>query len=113
MLFDTHKNLLTNYAELRESLKIHESPVLDLKILIYCNADEIEKLQRITADSDKQLLEMMQQVKGLSDSNTALRQELDELKVAAQTVVDMVDVAKEDVEAPLALVEEVRRVPQS
>ena len=55
---------------------------------------------------------MMQQVKGLSDSNTALRQELDELKVAAQTVVDMVDVAKEDVEAPLALVEEVRRVPQ-
>jgi len=56
---------------------------------------------------------MMQQVKGLSDSNTALRQELDELKVAAQTVVDMVDVAEEDVEAPLALVEEVRRVPQS
>jgi hypothetical protein len=49
------------------------------------------------ADSDKQLLEMMQQVKGLSDSNTALRQELDELKVAAQAVVDMVDVAEEDV----------------
>jgi len=55
---------------------------------------------------------MMQEVKGLSDSNTALRQELDELKVAAQTIVDMVDVAEEDVEAPLALVEKVRRVPQ-
>jgi len=44
MLFDTHKNLLTKYAELRESLKIHESPVLDLKILMYRNVDEIEKL---------------------------------------------------------------------
>ena len=54
----------------------------------------------------------MRQVKGLSDSNTALRQELDELKVAAQAIVDMVDVAEEDVEAPLALVEKVRRVPQ-
>ena len=55
---------------------------------------------------------MMQEVKGLSDSNTALRQELDELKVAAQAIVDMVDVAEEDVEVPLALVEKVRRVPQ-
>ena len=44
MLFDTHKNLLTKYAELQESLKIHESPVLDLNILMYRYADEIEKL---------------------------------------------------------------------
>ena len=55
---------------------------------------------------------MLQQVKSLSDSNTSLQQELDELKVAAQAVVDMVDVAEEDAEAPLALVEKVRRVPQ-
>ena len=55
---------------------------------------------------------MLQQVKSLSDSNTALQLELDELKVAAQAIVDMVDVAKEDAEAPLALVEKVRRVPQ-
>jgi len=55
---------------------------------------------------------MLQQVKSLSDSNTSLQQGLDELKVAAQAVVDMVDVAEEDAEAPLALVEKVRRVPQ-
>ena len=69
--------------------------VLDLKILMYRRADEIEKLQKIKADSDKQLLQMLLQVKGLSDSNTALRQELDELKVAAKAVVDLVDVAKD------------------
>ena len=86
--------------------------VLDLKILMYRNTDEIEKLQKIKADSDKEMLQMLQQVKSLSDSNTSLQQELDELKVAAQAVVDMVDVAEEDAEAPLALVEKVRRVPQ-
>ena len=86
--------------------------VLYLKILMYRNADEIGKLQKIKADSDKEMLQMLQQVKGLSDSNTALRQELNELKVAAQVVVDMVDIAEEDAEAPLTLVEKVQRVSQ-
>ena len=79
---------------------------------MYRRADEIEKLQKVKANSDKQQLQMLQQVKGLSDSNTALRQELDELKVAAQVVVDIVDIAEEDAEEPLALVEKVRRVSQ-
>ena len=47
--------------------------VLDLMILMYHNADEIGKLQRIKADSDKELLQALQQVKNLSDSNTALQ----------------------------------------
>ena len=85
--------------------------VLDLKILMYCNADEIGKLQKIKADSDKELLEALQQVKNLSDFNTALQQELDELKVAAQAIVDMVDVTEEDAEAPLTLVEQLCKVP--
>ena len=52
--------------------------VLDLKILMYHNADEIGKLQMVKADSDKEMLEALQQVKYLSDSDTALQQELDE-----------------------------------
>ena len=55
---------------------------------------------------------MLQQVKNLSDSNTALQQEPEELKVVAQAVVDMVDIAEDDAEAPLPLVEKLRRVPQ-
>jgi len=69
--------------------------VLNLKLLLYRHADEIEKLWKIKADFDAQLLDMLQQVKGLSESNIALRQELDELKVAAKAVVDLVDVAKD------------------
>ena len=64
--------------------------MLDLKILMYRNADEIGKLQKIKADFDKEMLEALQQVKNLSNSNTALQQELDELRVAAQAMVDMV-----------------------
>ena len=85
--------------------------VLDLKLLMYHRANEIEKLLKIKADSDKQLVKMLQQVKNLLDSNIALQQELDELKVAAQAVVDMVDVLEENAEAPLTQVEQFRKVP--
>ena len=47
--------------------------VLDLNILMYRNADEIAKLQKIKAISDKEMLQALQQVKNLSDSNTALQ----------------------------------------
>ena len=57
--------------------------VLDLKILMYCNADEIGKLHKIKADSDKEMLQALQQLRNLSDSNTTLQQELDEFKVVA------------------------------
>ena len=86
--------------------------MLDLKILMYRNADEIGKLQKIKADSDKEMLEALQLVKNLSDSNTVLQQELDELKVASQLVVDMVDIPENNAEAPLSLAENLRRVPQ-
>ena len=58
------------------------------------------------------MLEALQQVKNLSDSNTALQQELEELKVTAQAVVDMVDIPEDNTEALLSLVEKLRKVPQ-
>ena len=48
------------YTALAKSLKIEESLVLDLKILMYRNADEIEKLKRIKADSDKEMATALQ-----------------------------------------------------
>ena len=62
-------------------------------------------------DSDKEMLQALQQLRNLSDSNTALQQELDEFKVVAQAVVDMVDIPEDNVEAPLSLAEKLRRVP--
>jgi len=86
--------------------------VLDLKILMYRNADEIAKLRKIKADSNKEVLEALKQVKSLSESKVSLQEELKELKVAAQAVVDMVDIPEDNAEVPLSLVEKLRKVPQ-
>ena len=51
-----------------KSLKIEESLVLDLKILIYQNADEIEKLKKIKEDSDREVATALKQLKDLSES---------------------------------------------
>jgi len=42
--------------------------VLDLKILIYRNADEIEKLKKIKENSDQEAMTILQQLKHLSAS---------------------------------------------
>ena len=46
--------------------------MLDLKLLMYRRTDEIEKLQKMKADYDVQLVEMLQQVKDLSESRASL-----------------------------------------
>ena len=63
---------LTKYAALQKSLKIQESTVLDLKILMYRNADEIEKLKKIKEDSDREAASMLQQLKTLSESRDSM-----------------------------------------
>ena len=85
--------------------------MLDLKILMYRNADEFGKLRKIKTDSDKEMLEALKQVKNLSESNTILQHELEELKVAAQTVVDMVEIPEDNAEVPLSLAGNLRKVP--
>ena len=51
---------LIEYTALAKLLNIEESLVLDLKILMYRNIDEIDKLKKIKADSDKEMLEALQ-----------------------------------------------------
>ena len=86
--------------------------ILDLKILMYQNTDEIEKLKKIKADSDKEMMEALQKLKELSESNAALKEELDELKVAAQAVVDTVEISEDNADEPLSLVGKLQKVPQ-
>ena len=85
-------SLLIEYTTLTKSLKIEDSLVLDLKILMYQNTDEIEKLKRIKANSDKEMATALQKLKELSESKDLVQQELEELKVAAQAVADIVEI---------------------
>ena len=104
---------LIEYTACSKSLQIEESLVLDLKILMYRNADEIEKLNRIKADSNQEMATMLQQLKTLSESRDLMQRELQELKDAAQDVVGLLEIPEGNEDEPLTLAGKLRKVPES
>ena len=87
--------------------------VLDLKILIYRNADEIEKLKKIK-DSDREAASTLQQLKSLSESRDSMHRELVELrevKDAALEVAEAMDIPVRDGDEPLTQAGRLRKVP--
>src|SRR6185437_4796997 len=98
------------------SLEIQESLLLDLKILMYRNADEIEKLKKIKEDSDRETATMLQQPKTLSESRDSMQRELVELKEVrddALEVAEAMDIPVRDGDEPLTLAGRLRRVPRA
>ena len=87
--------------------------VLDLKILMYRNADEIEKLKRIKEDSDQEMATMLQQLKTLSESRDLMQRELQELKDAAQDVAGLVKIPEGNEDEPLTFAGRLRKVSES
>ena len=88
--------------------------VLDLKILTYRNADQIEKLKKIKEDSDREAAIVLQQIKTLSESRDSMQQELVELRDvrdAALEVAEAMDIPARDGNEPLTLVERLRKFP--
>ena len=88
--------------------------VLDLKILMYRNTDEIEKLKKIMEDSDREVAMVLQQLKTLSESRDSMQCELVELKEvrdAALEVAEAMDILVRDGDEPLTLAGRLRRVP--
>ena len=81
----------------------------DLTNIMYRHADAVEKLSKIKANVDKQLVQSMKQIRDLAAERDLQAQELSDLKTAAQAVVDMVedgDVGEK------SLVERLREAPQ-
>ena len=74
----------------------------DLTNIIYHHADAMEKLTKIKADADKQIVSDMKQIRELS-------QQLADLEVAAKVVVDMVE---DEGAAEKSLLEHLREAPQ-
>ena len=105
--------LLIEYTTLKKSLKIEKSLVLDLKILMYRNANEIEKFRRIKADSDQEVATCLQQLKTLSESRDLMQRELEELRDAAQDVAGLVEIPEGNEDKPLTLAWRLRKVPES
>ena len=52
---------------------IEESLLLDLKILMYRNTDEIEKLKKIKEDSNREAVTALKRLKDLSESRDLMQ----------------------------------------
>ena len=83
---------------------------------MYQNTDEIEKLKKIKADSDREVAIALKQLKDLSKSRDLMQQELVELrdvKDAAQDVAGLVEIPEGSADEPLMLAVRLRKVPES
>jgi peroxiredoxin family protein len=78
-------------AELNNIIRNKDDEITDLKNLVYCRSDDTEKLIQALQDVDVQLVECMTQIKEMAAAKEQNKKELEELKGAAQVVVDMVD----------------------
>ena len=65
--------------------------MIDLMNIMYRHADAVEKLSKIKADTDKQLVEDLQKIKDLAAERDRQASKLADLKEATEVVVNMVD----------------------
>ena len=87
----------------------NNNEVTDLTNIMYRHADAVEKLTKIKADIDKQMVSDMKQIRDLAADRDQKAQQLADLEAAAQVVVGMV----EDEEAGgKSLLERLRVAPQ-
>ena len=90
--------------------------VLNLKILMYRNADEIEKLKKIKEDSDRDAATVLQQLMTLSESRDSMQRELvalREVRDAAQEIAEVMDISEGNEDEPLSLAGKLRKVPEA
>jgi chromosome segregation ATPase len=85
-------------AGLRKILTYKEELLTDVKNMLYHRTDDIERLQKVIADTEQQFVDCLQQIKTLPEEKEQRQKELEQrqkeledLKGAAQQLVDMVD----------------------
>jgi hypothetical protein len=104
------ENIFT--AELRKILTYKKELLTDVKNMLYHRTDDIERLQKVIADTEQQFFGSLQQIKTLSEKDARQQKELEDLKGAAQEPVDMVDPLEEGKADERPLLERLRGAPQ-
>jgi hypothetical protein len=89
-----------------------EELLTDMKNLLYRRTDDVERLQKVIGDSEQQFVDCLQQVKTLGEKDERQQKELEDLRGAAQELVDMVDPPEEGEASPRPLLERLRGAPQ-
>ena len=83
---------------------------------MYQNADEIEKLKKVKADSNREFVTILQQLKDLSASRDMMQQEivtLGEVRDATQEVAEVMEIPEGNEDEPFTLAGRLRKVPKS
>jgi hypothetical protein len=62
-----------------------------MKNMLYHRTDDIERLQKMINDTEQQFVGSLQQIKTLGEEKEQQQKELEDLKGAAQKLIDMVD----------------------
>jgi hypothetical protein len=99
-------------TELRKILMCKEELLTDVKNLLYRRTDDIERLQKIIDDTEQQFADCLQQVKTLGEEKGRWEKELEILREATQTLVDMVDPVEEGKADKQPLLERLRGAPE-
>jgi hypothetical protein len=80
-----------------------------VKNILYRRIDDIERLQKVIADTEQQFIDCLQQIKTLGEEKEQRQKELEDLRGAAQQLVDMVDPQKSSEAGGLSLLERLLR----
>jgi hypothetical protein len=104
------ENIFT--AKLRKILKYQEELLTDVKNMLYHRTDDVKRLQKVVADTEEQFTDCLRQIKTLGEEKEQQRQELEDLKGAAQKLVDMVDPPEEGEAGGRPLLEQLLGAPQ-
>ena len=83
---------------------------------MYRNADEIERLKKIKADSNQEMKGALKQLKELSESRDSMQQELvalREVRDTAQEIAEAMDVPERDGDELLSLAGRLYKVPEA
>jgi hypothetical protein len=88
-----NENIFT--AELRKILKYKEELLTDVKDMLYHRIDDVERLQKVVANTEEQFTDCLRQIKTLGEEKGRREKEPEILRGAAQMLVDMVDPPEE------------------
>jgi hypothetical protein len=80
--------------------------------MLYRRKDDIERLQKIIADTEQQFVNCLQQIKMLGEEKEQRQKELEDLRGAVQQLVDMVDLQEDGEADGRSLLERLLGAPQ-
>jgi ABC-type transporter Mla subunit MlaD len=80
--------------------------------MLYRHTDDVEKLQKVIADTEKQFVNCLQQIKMLGEEKEQHQKELEDLRVAARQLVEVVDPLEDGAAYGRSLLKRLHGAPQ-